>query len=220
MSWVALARKDLLAEARGKDTLLPVLLTGLLVATVGLLAFHDVHDRAAVGAAIIWTSLAFAAGLGLARAFGHERDRETLDTLLTLPVSRTSVLFGKIASGFALVLVAALVVVPTFLLADGAALPATWPALLLFLVLGALGLATTGAMLSALSSQARSRDMLLPVLLFPLLVPLLIAAVHGSADVLRGDAFAAWRPELLLLAGYDLAFLAASALLIDQAVGA
>lgn len=220
MSWVAIARKDLLAEARGKDTLLPVLLTSLLVAAIGLLAFHDADDRADVGSAIVWTSLAFAAGLGMARAFGAERDRGTLDTLLTLPLSRASVLAGKIASGLVLVLLAALVVVPAFLLADGAALPPAWPALLAFLLLGALGLATTGAMLSALSSQARSRDLLLPVLLFPLLVPLLIAAVHGSADVLRGEAFAEWRPELLLLAGYDLAFLAASALLIEQAVGA
>lgn len=220
MSWLVVARKDLLAEARGKDTIVPVVLTSLLVATVGLLAFHDVHDEASVGAGVLWTSLAFASAIGLARAFGAENDRGTLDTLLALPISRASLLAGKIASGFALLAVAALVVTPVYLVAGDAAIPAAWPALLLVLALGGLGLATTGAMLSALSTQARSRDLLLPVLLFPLIAPLLIAAVHGTADILAGLPFAQWRPELLLLAGYDLAFLAVSMLLIEQAVGA
>ncbi|HET6404303.1 MAG TPA: heme exporter protein CcmB [Candidatus Thermoplasmatota archaeon] len=218
MSWLAVARKDVLAEARSRETLVPLLLLALLVATVGLLAFHDVHDHAVVASAVVWTSLSFAAALGLARAFGAERDRGTLDTLLALPIDRAALFFGKAAASALTLLATALVVVPIYYGVSGDAAPA--PAFLAFVLLGALGLALVGTVLSALAAQARSRDLLMPVLLFPLLVPLLIAAVHGTQDVLRGEPFAEWRPELMLLAGYDLAFAAAGALLFEQAVDA
>lgn len=218
MSWMAIARKDLLAEARGRETLVPVLLTALLAALVALLALHDVADRAAAFAAVVWTSLAFAAALGLARAFGAETDEGTLDTLLALPVERTSLMLGKLAATFTVVLLAAMVVVPLQLVATGdASFP---PALLAILVLGALGLALAGTMLSVLAAKTRTRDAMLPVLMLPLLVPLLLAALHGTMDVLRGEPFAAWRPELLTLAGYDLALGAACALLFEEAVTA
>lgn len=218
MSWVAVARKDLAAEWRSRDTLVPLVLLALLVGAVGLLAFHDVHDRAVVASAVVWTALAFSAALGLARSFGSERDRGTLDTLLALPIDRAALFFGKAAASLALLLATAVVVVPAYLLASGDALPPA--AFLLLIALGCVGLAATGTVLSALAAQARTRDLLMPVLLFPLLVPLLIAAIHGTQDVLRGEPFDAWRPELMLLLGYDLAFLAAGALLFEQAVGA
>lgn len=218
MSAFAVARKDLLAEARSRQTLVPLLLLALLAGAVGILALHEVEDRAAVASAILWTALSFAAALGLARAFGAERDRGTLDTLLALPIDRAALYAGKTISSFLLLVATATLLLPVYALASGDA----WgvPALALFVVLGALGLAAAGTTLSALAAQARTRDLMMPVLLFPLLVPLLIAAVHGTQDVLRGAAFAAWRPELLLLVGYDVAFLAAGALLMEQAVGA
>lgn len=218
MSWIAIAQKDLATEWRSRETIVPLVLLALLVGAVGMLAFHEVHDRAVVASAIVWIALSFGAALGLARSFGAERDRGTLDTLLALPIDRVALFFGKATASLALLLTTAIVVVPGYLLASGDPVP---PApFLAMVVLGCVGLAATGTILSALAAQARTRDLLMPVLLFPLLVPLLIAAVHGTQDVLRGEAFAAWRPELMLLLGYDLAFLAAGALLFDQAVGA
>lgn len=215
--WIAVARKDILAEARSRETLLPLFLLALLVGAVGILALHDVADPAVAASAVLWIALSFASAVGLARAFGTERDRGTLDTLLALPVDRASLFFGKTLASFALLLTVAFVVMPIHALITGEALAG--PALVLFVVLGSLGLAAVGTILSALAAQARTRDLMLPVLLFPLLVPLLIAAIHGTLDVLHGEAFPEWRPELLLLAGYDLAFLAAGALLMEQAVG-
>lgn len=219
-AWARIALKDLRVEARSRETLVPVALMGLLVVAVSVLSYHDVHEREVVAAGTLWTGLAFAGALGLARAFGSEADRRTLDTLLTLPVDRSSVYLGKTLASFALILATALVVAPAYLLASGDAPTPQWPGLALLVLLGALGLAATGTMLSILTAQARSRDILLPVLLFPLLAPLLIATVHGTLDVLEGAPFAEWRPEVLLLAGYDVAFLAASALLFDAATGA
>lgn len=218
MTWIMVAQKDLLAELRSRETLVPLLVLAILVASVGLLAFHDAEDHAAVASAVVWTSLAFASALGLARAFGAERDRGTLDTLLSLPLDRAALYFGKAAASLGLLLATALVVLPIHWLASGDALPG--PAFLIFVVLGAAGLALVGTIASALAAHARTRDLLVPVLLLPLLVPLLIAAVHGTQDVLRGEPFDAWRPELTLLVGYDLAFAAAGALLFEQAVDA
>ncbi|HUR69531.1 MAG TPA: heme exporter protein CcmB [Candidatus Thermoplasmatota archaeon] len=215
-AWLAVVRKDLLAEARSRDTLVPLLLLALLVGAVGVLALHDVADRAVVGSAILWTALVFAAALGLARAFGGERDRGTLDTLLALPLDRAALFVGKTLASFALLLATATVVLPLYYVATGDA--GAGPALALFVGLGALGLAAVGTMLSALAAQTRTRDLMLPVLLFPILVPLLIAAVHGTQDVLRGEAFPAWRPELMLLVGYDVAFVAAGCLLMEEAL--
>lgn len=215
-TWWLLARKDLRAELRARETLVPLLLLTLLVGAVGMLAFHDVHDRALVASAIVWTALAFGSALGLARAFGQERDRGTLDTLLALPIDRIALFAGKTAASLALLLATALVVIPAYSLASGELILGA--PMLLFVLLGCVGLAATGTLASALAAQTRTRDLLLPVLLLPLLVPLLIAAIHGTQDTLRGEAFAEWRPELLLLVGYDLAFLAVGALLMDQAV--
>lgn len=216
MSWLAVALKDMRSEARSRETLVPLLLLALLVGTVGLLAFHDVDDHAVVASAVVWTSLSFASALGLARAFGTERDRGTLDTLLSLPIDRAALFFGKATASSGLLFATALVVVPVYYIVSGDAMPPA--AFLVFVALGAVGLALVGTIASALAAQARTRDLLMPVLLFPLLVPLLIAAIHGTQDVLRGAAFEEWRPELMLLVGYDLAFAAVGALLFDQAV--
>lgn len=220
MAWLRVAAKDVRVELRARDALLPILLTGLLVVLVGVLAFHDVEDRAVVASGVVWMGLAFAAATGLARAFLAERDRGTLDTLLVLPVDRSSVYLGKAAAGLCTLLAVALLILPTYLLASGDPLPSQWPGLLLVVVLGCAGLAATGTMLSLLAAQARSRDLLMPVLLFPLVVPVLIATTHGTMDLLRGAPFAEWRPEVLTLLGYDVAFVAASALLFETAVGA
>jgi heme exporter protein B len=217
--WWRVAAKDARVELRGRATLVPALLTGLLVVVVGLLAFHDASERALVAAGVLWIGLAFAAALGLARAFGAERDQHTLDVLLTLPAERGSLYLGKVAASFATILLVALVLVPVYLVAGDEAIPAEWPLLLVVLLMGALGLAATGTMMSALAATARSRETLLPVLLVPLLVPLLLATLDGTEAALSGEPFAAWRNELLILAGYDLAFLAASTLLFESAVG-
>lgn len=219
MSWTLVARKDLAIEWRARETLVPTLLVGVVVVAVGLLAFHDVAERRAIAAGTLWLALAFASGVGLARAFGAEKDRQTLDVLLTLPIARGAVYLGKVAASFAALFTVACVTLGAYFVASGEAFAPSWTGLVALVVLGTLGLAATGTVLSALVAQARSRDALLPVLLMPILLPLLIAGIHGTQSALAGGPWAAWRAELAVLAGYDVAFLAASWLLFEQAVG-
>lgn len=216
MTWLALARKDLMEEARSREALVPLSLVALGVLTVGLLAFHDVDARDAASAGVLWIGLALATGAGLGRAFGVERDRGTLDTLLTLPLDRGHVFLAKALSSWTLLAVVALILAPALLVARGDG--TGWLPVSVLLLAGTLGLATAGTMLSALATQARSRDVMLLVLLLPLVVPVLLAGVHGTLDALAGEPFATWRPELLVLLGYDVAFLAASWLLFEEAI--
>lgn len=217
-AWLSVAAKDLREEARGRETAVPIVLVALLILSVGLLAFHDIADRAAVGAGVIWLSMAFATSVGLARAFGAEQDRGTLDALLALPMERGSVFLGKAASSFVVLLIVAGVATPAYFVASGSP-TGNVGALALLLALGALGLAATGTMLSALAARSRARDVLLPVLLFPILVPLLLSGIHGTSIVLEGGDFSLWRPHFFVLAGFDIAFVAAAWLLFEQAVG-
>ena len=220
MSWRVLAAHELRVEMRGRETIVPLLLTGVLVVTIGLLSFHEIDQREAIAGGVLWMGLAFASSLALSRAFGAEKDRGTLDTLLSLPVDRSAIYAAKVVAAFASVLLVALLVAPVYLLASGQGVPSGWASLLLILGLGSLGLAASGVTLSALTATARGRDALLPVLMLPLLIPLLVSTTDATQMILRGAPFADWRSSLFVLAGYDLAFLAASALLMDAAVGA
>lgn len=220
MTWAALVAHEVRLEARTREALVPALLVGLLVVLLGALAFHDVEERHRVAGGVLWLGLVFASSLVSTRAFAAEQDRGTLDVLLTLPVARGGVYLAKALAHALVLLVLALVLAPTYLVASGEGLPASWPALALLLPLGIVGLAATGTLLGALVARSRSREMLLPVLLLPLLVPLVVATVHASADVFAAAPFEEYRGELLVLAGYDVAFLAASFLLFESVVGA
>jgi heme exporter protein B len=123
------------------------------------------------------------------------------------------------ASNFVLALAAEAVLLGAYTALFGAGLPSL-PGLLPVLLLGTLGLAAAGSMAASLAAQARSREALVPVLLFPLLLPVLLSALPASIHALRGDALMDFAPELQLLAGYDLLVVAASWVLFDFVVEA
>jgi heme exporter protein B len=212
-----LVAREARLEWRTRETTLPLALLAALVVTVGLLAFHEESGRPETMAAVLWSALALAASVGNARSFVAESDRRTLDNLLTLPVERSTLYLAKAATSAALTLA----VGAAALLAQvavGATVPASaWPGVAAILLLGAVGLAATTTMVGALSAQARTRDLLLPVLALPLVLPLLISCVHGTLHALDGSSYL---PEALVLAGYDLAFLGVSALLTDEVLAA
>ena len=208
MSFAALVRKDLLREARGKEALL----AGLLLVALAFLAalFADpAHDNGTL-AALLWTPLVFATVALLGRGFASEFDRGTIALLRAAPVplawhgwSRTIVHL----------LVAGLVALATLAIAGGLfAFDATTP-LVVALALAVVGLAVVGTLASAISAQARTREVLLPVLLIPVAAPLLQAGVRATVDALAGASWAQLQTPLLLMAGYDIAALGVAWLL-------
>ena len=217
MSALRVAAKDLTVELRSRELLDAALLGALAVAVLAGIALA-VAPRAEGAAAALWLGAVVSTTLPLARSFTGEADRGTLDVLLALPVDRGAVLLGKVLSNALVALAAEAVLLTAYLGLFGQLGGIDAPGLALLLVLGTLALSTAGSVLASIAAQARGREALLPVLLFPLLLPVLLSAVPASIHALRGDGFAAFQGEALLLAGYDLVLLAVSWLLFDVVV--
>lgn len=207
-AFAALVAKDLKREARSKESLL----AGLVLVALAFLAalFADpAHDEGSV-AALLWTPLLFATVALLGRGFASEVDKGTLGLLRAAPVplawhgwSRTVVH----------VLVAALVAAASLAVTAGLFAVATPAPLIATLALAAFGLAVVGTLASAISAQARTREVLLPVLLVPVAAPLLQAGVRATVLALGGAGWAGLQTPLLLMAGYDVAALGVAWLL-------
>jgi heme exporter protein B len=209
--------KDLLAERRTREILGTMLVFALTVILVFVFAFDlsvDMRSKAAPG--VICVTLCFAGTISLNRSMSLEKDREGFDGLLLAPVDRTAIFFGKALVNWVYLLVTAVIIVPVYALFNNVNLfSAGFGGVVL---LGTLGYILTGTLLSALTIQLRSRDMLLPVLLFPVLIPLLLAEVRASTILLQGGIAGELSTWLLLLAGYDLLFAAIGLLVFDKII--
>jgi heme exporter protein CcmB len=206
-AWLV-TRKDLLIEFRSRE----IVYTTLFFAVSCLLvfAFSFVREGRAVedaAAGILWVAIAFSGTLALGRAFERERQNETLRGLLMAPIPRAALYVGKL-TGIVLLLVAVeLVIVPMAGVMFQAPMMA-YPAMLAALVLtGTIGFAAVGTLFAAMLVRTRSRDVLLPVLLYPVTVPVIIAGVRGTAALLADEPNVAMaRLWLSMLVAFDVFF--------------
>jgi heme exporter protein B len=213
----AILRKDLLIELRTKESV-PAML--LFTITVYVL-FHFGLDRNALdgdlASGVLWVTLLLAAVIGVTRLFAAEREQGGIDALLLAPVDRTALFIAKAASLFMFLVVVELIAVPAYdLLLLGPGLGGTLPELPLILLLGNLGIAAVGALVAALAAETRTRELIVPLLLLPLLVPLLISCAQATEPLLRSDQ----GPEDLgrwlgLLTLYDVVFVLVSVAVFD-----
>lgn len=204
----AILRKDLKIELRTKETV-PAMT--LFTVTVYVL-FHFGLDRDSLdgelASGVLWVTLLLAAVIGVTRLFATEREQGGIDSLLLAPVDRTSLFVAKAAALFLYLLLLEVVAVPVFgLLLLGPNLFDALPELALILLLADVGLAAVGALVSALAAETRARELIVPLLLLPLVVPLLIGAASATEPLLRdGGAPEDLGRYLALLGGYDLVF--------------
>ena len=209
--------KDLLAERRTREILGTMLVFALTVILIFVFAFDlsiEMRSKAAPG--VIWVTLCFAGTISLNRTMSLEKDREGFDALLLAPVDRTAIFFGKALVNWIYLLITAAILLPVYALFNNVNLFNGGVAGVV--LLGTLGYILTGTLLSTLSLQLRTRDMLLPVLLFPVLIPLLLAVVRASTILLQGGIEGELSTWLLLLAGYDLIFMALGVIIFDKII--
>lgn len=139
-----------------------------------------------------------------------------MDGLLLAPVDRSAIYFGKVISNLAFMLIVELIVLPVYSVLYNVNL--FIPGLLLVILLGSIGYVSVGTLLAAMSVQTRTRDILLPILLFPVVVPVLLAAVKASSGFLAGADLADILPPINLLIFYDLVFTAVAFMVFDSVV--
>jgi heme exporter protein B len=211
----ALVLKDLRLESRRRETVAGVLVFVLLV--LGLFQFGLDLERVEarrIAPGVLWITLLFAGLLALGRTFAAERDQGTLDGLLLAPLDRSALYLAKVVATVVLMSAVEIVALPVF--AGVFDVPLLAPGVLLTVFLGTLGFAAAGTLFAALAAQTRARDVLLPLLLLPLLVPLLIAAARATDDLLAGAATPVSAPWWELLAGLCALFLGVSVMLFNS----
>lgn len=214
---LVVAWKDLTVEWHSRETISAVLVFALVVIFLFNFALDlDSTLRAGLSAGVLWVTFAFSGTLGLNRSMAAERENNCFDGLLLAPVDRSAIYLGKVLAAYILMLVTAAILLPVYSLLYNQNL--FLPNLLVVIALGSLGYSAVGTLLAGLAAQTRTKDLLLPVLLFPVALPVLVAAVYASRAVLEGsslDALGYWTGILVI---YDLVFLALAILVYDSLV--
>jgi heme exporter protein B len=202
-------RKDLLIEVRSREIVYTTLF--FAVSCVLVFAFGFVREGRPVqdaAAGILWIAIAFSGTLALGRAFDRERQSETLRALMLAPVDRPALYIGKLVGVLLLLGAVEAIVVPLVALMFQAPLFAHPVLMTALLASGTIGFAAVGTLFAAMLVRARSRDVLLPILLYPITIPVIIAGVRGTASLLQPDVdipmATAW---LSMLAFFDVVFI-------------
>jgi heme exporter protein B len=209
--------KDISAELRSRELFSAMMVFSLLVIMIFNFALElDPKTRASVTSGVLWVTFAFAGTLGLNRSMAIEKDRGCLDGLLLSPVDRSAIYFGKAIGNLVFMLVVEFIVLPVYSILYSTNL--FQPGLLLVILLGSIGYVAVGTLLASMAVQTRTRDILLPILLFPLAIPVLIAAVKASAGYLESIPFNEILPWLNLLIVYDMIFVAVAFMVFDYVV--
>lgn len=210
-----IARKDLAIESRSRELLNTTIFFAVSCVVVFSVSFvGEGGDGRAIGdaaAGILWIAIAFSGTLALGRTFERERYGDTLRALLLAPGTRAAVYVGKLVGVVALLLATQVIVVPLVALLFQARLFAHFGLVSALLVLGTVGFASVGTLFAAMLTRARSRDVLLPILLYPVTIPVMIAGVRGTSALLAADPqIEMARLWVMLLLSFDVVFVTLS----------
>lgn len=215
----AIAKKDLTTELRAKAGFNSVASLGVtILILLGLALGPDAEAlrNAAVGA--VWLATLFSGVLAFNRSFQVELEGGALEPLLQYPGPRWTIFAGKLLGNLIFVTLMVTIVVIAGVVLFGVRIPDDWPLLIGVLGLGIVGLVVLGTFYASMASQSRAREVLLPLLLFPMLVPVLLAATTASKALLGADLMHEAGAWIKLLAAYDLIFLIAAFIAFEHVI--
>lgn len=199
--------KELKTEFRSRELLGTTLVFVLIIIVLFSFTFDPTSSESRrFGPGLLWLAFLFAGSLMLQPTFLREQTNDTLAALRLAPIDPFSILAGKMTANFLFLLLVEIILLPVFAVMYNTAIVAVFPQLVLVLALGTIALATTGTVFSAVSAQARLRELLLPLLLLPVLAPVLIASTEATAGILRdpSELSPVW---LTFLVAFDVIFL-------------
>lgn len=211
--------KDLLLELRRRDSVLTMFFFGTLLLFVFHFSFDLAPEKVAeMAPALLWLAFLFTGTLGLAQLFQPERENHCLDALLLSPLDRGALFLAKSIFNLILMAIVEIVVIPLFWILFNLRSWNLLPQLLLVTLLGTVGFCVLGTITSAITLRARARELLLPLVLFPLMVPVILATIRCMENVLRTGEFGDATPWLRLLIGFDVIFLTVGVLIFDRVI--
>ncbi len=216
-----LAWKDLLMEFRTKQMLNSMVIFSLLVIVIFNYSFSNILfniEVADIAPGILWIAFTFAGMLGLSRSFSSEMEEGCLDGLKLCPVDPSTIYLGKVVSNLVIMFLIEAIIVPLFIVLFNFSDVKGLAGLIVIILLGTIGFILVGTLFSALTVNMRTREILLPVILFPIIIPLIMSAVMATQKVLStGDLFTAI-DEIRLLIVYDLVFFIAAQLVFEYVI--
>lgn len=214
---LSIVRKDIQIELRSRELVSSMGLFALL--SILIFSFALELDRSARQEAIsgvLWVTVVFASILGLNRSLAMERDQGNLDAMLLAPIDRVAIFFGKLAGNLVFALVVGLLLLPIMTILYNQNLLQPW--LLVVLLLGTFGFATVGTLLAMMTVQTRARESLLPIVMMPVALPVLLAAVRASTNILTETPIADWIAWPQILVVVDIIYLVACYLLFEYVI--
>ena len=214
---LAIVWKDVVAELRTKELFSSMFVFALLMIVIFSFSFDLRVERVAeVAPGVLWVTFAFAGTLELNRSLATEVEGARLDGLLLAPMERSAIYFGKMLGNLVFILAIEALMLPIFSAVFD--LNLLQPGLLLTVLLGTIGFAAVGTLLSTMAVNTRAREVLLPVLLFPIVLPVVLSAVKITGGMLDGQPWSDMAPWLRLLIGFDIIFATVCYMTFDYVV--
>ena len=214
--FTALLKKDLLIELRSKEIVISMASFGVSVILLYSFSFNESPKTFSIFASgLLWMVFLFISVLGLHRSFSLEKEFDAIGLVLSAPVDRSLIFLSKWVSGFLFLLMAQIIIVPLFWLFLALDIPSQIGLWLLLFIMADLGIAAVGSLVAGITLRARMSEVLLPILLFPLVSPLLIAAVKSTHALMVGLPFEEWKVWGAIIFTFVIAFSVTGVLIFD-----
>lgn len=208
--------KDLKIEMRTKDSFTSMFVFGILVIIVFNFAFDlSRKETLEIASGILWIAFTFSGILGLNRSFALEKENSAIEGIILAPVDRSAVYTGKFLSNFFMMLLFEIILLPFFIIFFNLNIFSELPVFCLIIFLGTFGFISVGTIFSAVSANTKMREIMLPVLLFPVAVPVIIGAVESTSLILLGNNNEFMWQWIMRLIGIDIIYFVASFLLFE-----
>ena len=212
---LAIIAKDVAVELRSKETIASTFVFAVMAMIVFNFAFElKVDNVEAIAPGVLWVTILFAGMLSLNRSFIVEKDLGCMDGLLLCPVDRSAIYLGKMVSNLIFILAVVAVVLPIF--AGFFNLAILNVDVLVIILLGAAGFSAVGTLFSAVAVYTKTREVMLPILLLPVAIPLLVAAVKATGDTISGTPPTGGGPWLAIIVGFDAIFFVVAVLIFEH----
>lgn len=207
--------KDILTEFRTREMFNFMFLLAVLILMIFIFSL-DVGkaNTPDIAPGVLWVAFIFAGTIGLNRSFLNEKENDCLLGIMSTPINRSAIYLGKMISNFIFMSVMEIFIFPVFIIFFNLSF-LNIPATFLVIVLGTLGFVALGTLLSAISTTVKTREIILPILLYPLIIPIIIAAAKATGALLNGKHLADILPWLKLLIAFDIIYISISLMMFE-----
>jgi heme exporter protein B len=214
---LAIVRKDTISELRTKEVVSSVLVFTILIIIIFNFAFSANYELAkSMAPGILWATFAFAGVLSLNRAFVAEKEQGCLEGLMVCPISRDVIYVGKMVTSLLFMLIIEMVTLPIFTLLFNVNVISLQ--LIAIVILATIGFVAVGTLFSAIAINTRARELVLPILFLPVVVPVVISAVKASGLAIAGEPWSQLYSWLLILLSFDVIFITLSYLIFSHVI--